>query len=233
MSAGLGVVSLLPAAPLRGLMPDGYFIAWYFRDREGYRLWLDMTELYHRAFPTRPRDQAQADLQPRSSAAPYIAYLHLLRYCAEFDAGNVVAAFVEIQAAWDGIQALDKYRPYQASIAFETAVFFTRFAKDDELAATAFGFGLAADPKSDGRRGAEAAKLFVQGCVEEAMRMLDEDCKTVSERKDTRGRLVTHVREWNDRILDAAIPVWSREEMAVEAERGEYPRVCLPIPPAE
>ena len=89
-------------------------------------------------------------------------------------------------------------------------MFFTRFVEDRELRDKAYGFGLAANPDSMNRISADAARLFVEGNVAEAKKMLDEKLTKIEADPEQPQHMKDHVRDWNERILDPTIPVLSR-----------------------
>jgi hypothetical protein len=231
VSALLGFGSLVPSITRQGMLSDGQQILMYARDRGLYESWLDIVELNSLMPGSRPRDLDPASLAPWKSSEPYRAYLQLLRFWTELDVGNVLAAMTEVEGAWRLVAALRHYGPLQATLAFETAMFFTRFVADPELAAKASELGMQTDPASKTRKAVEAAKLFVDGKPGRARFRLMEARREWETLGGISERVWEHIDDWYARILDPAIPTLTREQAEAAIAQGDYPRLLEPLTP--
>ena len=152
---------------------------------------------------------------------PAGAWLRLLRFWSALDAGEIAKAENEIQEAWAGVPGLTGLRQYQALVAFETAMFFTRFVDDASLRDEAYAFGVASGRKCPTRASADVARLFVEGRIDDARNKAAAYIGQLVKTPMCPEHTLEHVRDWFERILDPAVPVLSKEAVQSVAAGGE------------
>jgi hypothetical protein len=213
LSLLVAVWALIPARLPSGTLSDGLQLWLCWRRPVDYLTYLRLAEIDAPLYGLRPRDWPRDRLSYLGTDPSVAAWMAVKRFWAELDGGDVRAAAREIDAAWRGIGALQGLAFQRAVIAFETAMFFTRFVDDGESARAAFECGDATMRKCVTRNSAIIARLFVQGKIAEATMMAHTIVGRLKRNPMVPSVQESHLRDWYARILDPTIPTLTRDEL--------------------
>ncbi len=171
------------------------------------KLMLSLDCLTSLAKVKRPREWELEGLANKYDLPGYEAYWNLSGYWSRLDGGDIEGARKYLDEAWNLIQELAPVKPYQSMLAFEVAMYYTRFVKDEVKASMAYGLGMGADPQCQTKMSYELAKHFVNGNIEEARKLSEEYVNEARTRLTGNEHLISHVEDWYKRILDPGIAV--------------------------
>lgn len=205
LNLAMGLGNLLPFRT-SGFASDGLQLLGLTFTPKRARERLALATAFYSSLQSRPRDTDPDLMAATVDPKRQTGYWELLHYWCAMDRNEVAGAEPWLREAWLKIRdGSKKHRALREAGGYETAIYFTRFIHDPDLANEAASRMEKEFPKSERREILEAARLWTAGKDVEAARRLAKVWLRIKAIQNS-DSLTDHVDDWFQRILDPAIP---------------------------